>query len=161
VSPAFEAEAFYATALTLVKRRHPGTLDRLGRPAFEHFVRVARTLAHLEPAASRAQLEAALLHDAFEPGGYTERELLAAGLQPRALAIIHLVTLPTDGRPYQAYIDGLCASGDLPAIQVKLADNLDAFETFTALGAPASLALLAQQYVPARRALEEALRPRR
>ena len=75
-------------------------------------------------------MQAALLHDALEPKGCSIEELLAHGVTAEAIAIIHHISLPQDGRSYLAYIQDLAGSGDVAAIQVKLADNLDAVEFY-------------------------------
>jgi len=153
-----EGEAWYQRAWTLVLKRHTGKADQLGRPYVQHFVRVTGLLLQRFPAATRAQVQAALLHDALEPGGGLNGDTLhRAGIEAGAVAIIRNIALPADDRPYQQYIDALCASGDISAIQVKLADNLDAFALYTALGDEASVQLVRTRYVPARRALEAAL----
>jgi hypothetical protein len=62
-----------------------------------------------------------------------------------------------DDRPSQQSIDALCASGDVAAIEVKLANNPDALAFSPKLGNEGALELVRTQDVPARRALETAL----
>ena len=46
------------------------------------------------------------------------------------LTVIERITLAADGREYLEYSCGLARSGDTAAIEVKLADNLDAVDVF-------------------------------
>ncbi len=157
----WENEPWYAAAWALVQRRHGAASDRLGRPMVEHFRRVARILGQMFPHASRSQVEAALLHDAFEPGGFEAAELEQAGITPEALGIIRRITLPTDGRSYLEYSRDLAASGDIAALEVKLADNADAFALFGALGGEEGERRIREQYVPSREIMRQGLQSAR
>lgn len=154
---AIESQPWYLQTLELVKRKHAGRQDQFGRDYYEHFVRVGRHLLERFPQATPDQVQAALLHDAFEPdGALDETTLRSHGVTPRAIEIIRRITLPTDGRSYLDYIRDLCASGDTESIQVKLADNIDAFAVFGALGTAEAKEMIERQYVPARGMLEVA-----
>jgi hypothetical protein len=118
----------YREAVALVHERHAGQLDPAGLPMPEHFERVAARLLRLFPHATDSQDQAALLHDAFEPDGISRERLVSAGIAAEALRIIERITLPADGREYLEYSCGLARSGDTAAIEVKLADNLDAVD---------------------------------
>lgn len=154
-----KTEGWYIQTLGIVKLRHEGTQDRMGRPYYQHFERVADLLLQSAPEASRAQVQAALLHDAFEPGRLqvSADELRRAGIDDEAVQIIQRITLPTDGRSYLEYIADLAASGDIAAIQVKLADNADAIANHTADGSEESKRTLEHTYLPSRRMLLQAL----
>lgn len=147
----------YARALALVHQRHAGQLDPAGLPKPEHFERVAARLVRLFPAATDAQLQAALLHDVFEPGGLERQHLLNAGIAHEALRIVERITLPGDGSDYLEYACGLAMGGDIAAIQVKLADNLDAVDLLLANGGPAARKLLQTCYWPSSAVLLNAL----
>ena len=147
----------YAGAFMLIERRHAGEQDKLGRPMADHFPRVARRLIDRFPAATQAQIQAALLHDAFEPGGYTASELTAHGITDEAIRMIRGITLPVDARTYLQYAADLAASGDTEAVMVKLADNLDAIDLFTAIGTPEALSRVQRQYLPSKAILESVL----
>lgn len=148
---------WYRRTLELVQQRHAGKTDKLGWPYYEHFTNVAERLVRLFPGATRAQIEAALLHDALEPGNLTAEELSRQGFSDETLRILKRITLPTDGRSYQQYVDDLVKTGDLEAIQVKLADNLDAYEFYSTRTDAASKQALEEKFEPARRALQEGL----
>src|SRR5690242_12402682 len=109
---------WYRTALELVKERHAGKADKLGWPKYEHFERVADRLVRFFPDATPAQVQAALLHDALEPGESSIDALSRRGVSPDAIAILEKIKLPTDGRDYLQYIRDLVATGDVSAIQV-------------------------------------------
>jgi (p)ppGpp synthase/HD superfamily hydrolase len=150
-------QAIFANALAFVEARHAGAVDPLGQPVSQHFVRVADRLVQLFPAATPAQIVAALLHDALEPGQSTVEELQAHGIAPRAIELIERITLPTDGRDYLTYISDLVATGDREAIEVKLADNLDALDIFPRIGTQEALDLVENRYKPSRKIMETAL----
>lgn len=138
----------YRMAAALVQERHAGQLDPAGLPKQEHFERVAARLLRLFPYATDAQLQAALLHDAFEPDGVPRERLVAIGIDEQALRMIERITLPVDGREYLEYSCALARSGDTAAIEVKLADNLDAVDLLRAEGGPPSRSLLDARYLP-------------
>lgn len=150
-------EPWYQAAVALVRQRHADASDKLGRPMVQHFERVAQRLLDLFPQATPAQIQAALLHDAFEPGGFGEAQLLEAGISPQAIGMIRRITLPTDDRTYLQYAADLAASGDSQAVQVKLADNLDAIDLFSTIGTAQALARVREQYLPSRAILLGAL----
>lgn len=148
---------WYKLAWELVLQRHQGHKDRLDRPMEEHFIRVSNRLMRMFPQSNPAQLQAALLHDALEPGGYTEEQLQSAGVTTEALRIIRNITLPTDDQSYLDYARDLAKSGDRAAIQVKLADNQDAVDLFTAVGGEEGKRRIQDQYKPSITILVQAL----
>ena len=150
-------EDWYESALNFVRRRHENQVDPLGWDFSMHFERVASRLIRLFPSATRAQVEAALLHDALEPGNCSTKELRAQGITEQAIDIIETITLPADGRSYLRYVADLVATGSLAAIQVKLADNLDAFEYYSTRNSDEAKRLLATKFEPSRRMLQNAL----
>jgi len=149
-------QPWYLAAMTFVRTRHNGRVDALGAPYYQHFERVAHRLMRLYPQATRGQIEAALLHDMLEPDGQPEA-LDALHLDPEAVRILGRITLPTDGRSYLQYAADLAASGDVAAIQVKLADNLDATEFYSTRSDAAAQKMVLDQYDPARRILQSGL----
>lgn len=153
---AAQEKRWFRAAMAFVRVRHGDRQDALGAPYYRHFERVAERLIRLFPAATRGQIEAALLHDLLEPGG-DPVDLAALDLDPEAVRIIRLITLPTDGRSYLQYAADLAASGDVPAIQVKLADNLDATEFYSTRAEAAAQRMMLDQYDPTRRILQNAL----
>jgi (p)ppGpp synthase/HD superfamily hydrolase len=154
---AVKSEAWYQETLAFVQKRHLGKVDKLGWPYYQHFERVADRLVHLFPQATPAQIQAALLHDALEPGECSIEELHAQGIVPEAIAIIERISLPQDGRTYLEYVADLVASGDVAAVQVKLADNLDAFEFYSTRTDSESKHILETRYEPSRKLLQGGL----
>ena len=150
-------EDWYRTAYAAACQRHPDDLDQLGSPQHLHFERVALRLLRLFPEATRGQVEAALLHDALEPGAGPPVDLAGLGVTDEAIRIIERITLPADGRTYLQYIADLAASGDIAAVQVKLADNLDATEVYSSRPTRAAQAMIEDTYNPSRRILQDAL----
>ena len=152
-----EAQDWFRRARDEVRARHAGKTDKLGAPYHEHFERVADRLLRLFPHATRAQIEAALLHDALEPGNTDAAALTALGVTEDAVRILRRITLPTDGRTYLQYVADLGATTDREAIEVKLADNLDATEYHSTRTDPASRVAMQDIYDPSRRMLQDAL----
>ena len=106
------------------------------------------------PNASPAEVQAAYLHDALEDTDATEADLLAAGVEPQAIAIVKRLTRD----PMLSYLDwiqAIAASGDVGAIRVKLADNAD--NSDPARAHPDRDRMLTERYVPARAVLTQAL----
>lgn len=151
------SQDWYRSAVAFVRQRHAGKRDALGAPYHLHFERVAARLLRLFPTATRGQIEAALLHDALEPGDGKIADLGALGLDPEAVRIIAAITLPQDGRSYVQYIADLAATGDVPSVQVKLADNLDATEFYSSRPSLEARAVLRDRYDPCRLLLQAAL----
>jgi (p)ppGpp synthase/HD superfamily hydrolase len=152
-----KSEPWYVATLDLVKQRHNGKQDKMGRPYYQHFERVADRLLQGVPNATRAQTLAALLHDALEPGEMTLEELRGSGIDDEVIVLIQLITLPTDGRSYLQYIADLAATRNIAAIQVKLADNADAIANHEADGSPQAKQTLEETYLPSRKMMLQAL----
>jgi (p)ppGpp synthase/HD superfamily hydrolase len=89
---------WYREIVAAVEAQQAGVVDRLGRPWAEHFQRVAMRLIFRSPTATRAQIEAALLHDVLmDRGGGTEiLDRLAVGADARQMI---RVTTPPQRRP--------------------------------------------------------------
>ena len=164
---------WYAGLLVAVERNQAGVTDRLGRPWAQHFERVALRTMFRNPKASRAQIEAALLHDAFMDRGGGLPMLTGLRVTEEAVEIIRLTTPPPDAdffRDFQAigapecaryleYISALVACGSMPAIEMKLADITDTIDACRAGGTPAQVAQYRDRYEPSRKILEGALSP--
>jgi hypothetical protein len=122
--------------------RHARATDLNGRPWAEHFRRVALRLGLRYPQRNRDQLEAALLHDALMTGGGGIGRMQALGLSEAAMEIVRVTTPPPnadyyrdfravtaeDDAGYLAYVHGLVASGNIAAIEMKLADVCDTID---------------------------------
>lgn len=122
--------------------------------------RVARRLAERFPDATKAQLQAALLHDAIEDAGVTAEELRAAGIEDEAISAIQLVSRNLDpAGTYLNWIERIAVSGNVTAIRVKLTDNLDNSDPLRVAALPAGSRMVAERYAPARAILERALAP--
>lgn len=156
---AYRDQAWYRCAWDLIQDHHRTTADDpLKRPAVMHFPRVMQRLLCLQPAATVPQLQAALLHDALEPGHYVEDDLRTRGVHPDALRMISRISLPQDGRSYLEYISDLANSDDTEAKEVKLADNYDAYDLYLRVGTEKGLGRVQNQYHPSVLRLRTALR---
>lgn len=151
-------EVWFRETLEFARTLHHGQVDKAGAPYWLHLERVARRLAERFPDATKAQLQAALLHDAIEDAGATADDLRDAGIEEEAIAAIRLVSrnLDPDGT-YLEWIGRIAASGNVTAIRVKLADNLDNSDPARVAAIAAGPRMVAEKYAPARAILESAL----
>ena len=162
---------WYRALLAAVQAQQAGVMDRVGRPWAQHFERVALRTLFRNPAAPRAQLEAALLHDAFMDRGGGEAMLRSLEVGSEAVAMIRLTTPPPDAdfyRDFEAigpaecarylgYVRGLAGSGDRLAIEMKLADITDTIDACRTGATPVLTDQFRTRYEPSRRILEAAL----
>jgi hypothetical protein len=165
------AEAWYTRILSAVAEQQAGITDYVGRPWAQHFERVALRTLFRNPAATRPQLEAALLHDAFMDRGGNQAMLDALGIAPEAIEIIELTTPPPDADYYRdfsrigpaecdlylEYVDRLVASGHRLAIEMKLADIQDTIDACRLGGTEMLAGQFTNRYEPSRRLLEASL----
>lgn len=163
--------SWYHDRLKLVQEEHGTTPDRIGRPWYQHFERVALRLIFRCPGATQAQIEAALMHDALMAGGKGKAFLHEIGLLEEAIDIIALITppphgnffrdfeaiTPADNAIYLDYIRGVVASGNSAAIHVKLADIRDTIDAFQASPVPVLKAQLRDRYQPSMELLAAAV----
>lgn len=164
---------WYRALLVAVQDQQRGVSDRVGRPWAQHFERVALRTLFRNPAAPRAQLEAALLHDAFMDRGGGGTMLASLDVCPEAVEMIRITTPPADAdyyRDFEAigptectryldYITTLAASGHHLAIQMKLADITDTIDACRTGATPILIDQYRTRYEPSRRILEAALGP--
>jgi hypothetical protein len=164
---------WYHAILEAVAAQQAGITDRIGRPWAQHFERVALRLIFRNPQASRAQIEAALLHDAMMDRGGGRPMLDSLGVSAEAIAIIAVTTPPPNADYYRAfeqigpaecelyldYVRGLVASGHRAAIEMKLADIQDTIDACRAGLTDVLMDQYRHRYEPSRRLLEAALSP--
>lgn len=107
----------FVNVIGLAARLHYDQYDRAGLPYIGHCLRVANQMPM-----DSALYEAALLHDVVEDGCATLDDLAAAGVSPRALALVEILTR----RPGETYPDYLArVKADPDAAQIKRADLAD------------------------------------
>ena len=94
---------WYLALLDAVQAQQAGVLDRLGRPWAQHFERVALRTLFRNPAATRAQMEAALLHDAFMDRGGGKAMLASLGIGAETTEMIRITTPPSDADFYRDF----------------------------------------------------------
>lgn len=151
--------------------RHAGAVDLNGRPWAEHFRRVALRLCLRYPQPHRDQLEAALLHDALMTGGGGRERMEALGLTAGAMEIVRVTTPPpnadyyrdfravtaADDAGYLDYVRGLVASGNVAAVEMKLADVCDTIDQMRVRRDPQIIGQVPNRYEPSRAILESGL----
>lgn len=151
--------------------RHAGAADLTGRPWAEHFRRVAVRLSLRYPVPDRDQLEAAMLHDALMAGGGGRERMQALGLSETAMEIVRVTTPPPnadfyrdfravtaeDDAGYLAYVRSLVDSGNVAAIEMKLADICDTIDQMRVQRDPVISRQVPNRYEPSRTILENAL----
>jgi ethanolamine utilization microcompartment shell protein EutS len=150
---------------------HAGATDLNGRPWAEHFRRVALRLCLRYPRPDRDSLEAALLHDALMARGGGHERMEALGLSGAAIEIVQVTTpppnadyyrdfravTPADDAGYLDYVHGLVASGNVAAVEMKLADVCDTIDQMRVLRDPAIGMQVPNRYEPSRAILESGL----
>lgn len=145
---------------------HAGQVDKAGAPYWHHLDRVARRLVERFPDATRAQVHAALLHDALEDTPVTPAGLAAFGVPPDVIRTVQLVSRRGALDPalsYLAWIRAIADTGSVDAIRVKLADmgeanaSPDLDNSDPARPHPARERMMREKYEPARAILEAAL----
>lgn len=164
-------EPWYTNIISAVEQQQAGITDHVGRPWAQHFERVALRVIFRNPGAKRAQIEAALLHDALMPRGGGREMLNAVGASPEAREMIEITTPPPNADYYRRfqdigpaectiyldYIRELCASGNRAAIEMKLADINDTIDACRAGRTALLIGQYRNRYEPSRKLLEMAL----
>lgn len=106
--------------IALATRLHAGQRDKQGVPYIAHPLSMMRMVR-------REAWHVAVLHDSIEDGTITAGELLAIGYaQEEVEAVVLLTRVPPV--EYEPYIERVATSGNVLAIEVKIADlddNLD------------------------------------
>ena len=162
---------WYHALVAAVQQQQAGVTDKIGRPWAQHFERVALRTIFRNPAATRSQIEAALLHDALMDRGGGEAMLASLHVAPDAIEMIRITTPPSNAdfyRDFEAigpaecaiyldYVRTLVASGNRPAIEMKLADITDTIDACRAGATPVLIGQYRDRYEPSRRILEAAL----
>lgn len=88
----------------------------------------------------------------------TAEDLRVAGIEEEAISAIQLVSRNMDpAGTYLDWIERIAASGNVTAIRVKLADNLDNSDPVRVAALAAGPRMVAERYAPARSILERAL----
>lgn len=154
-----------------LEARHAGATDLTGRPWAEHFRRVALRLCLRYPKPNRDQLEAALLHDALMARGGGKERMLGLGLSEAAIEIVRVTTPPPnadyyrdfravtaeDDAGYLEYVRGLVDSGNVAAIEMKLADVCDTIDQMRVQRDAVIEQQVPNRYEPSRAILEAGL----
>jgi (p)ppGpp synthase/HD superfamily hydrolase len=148
-------EPWYRETLAIARQLRADQVDKVGRPGAAHVERVARRLLTMFPDAAKNHVQAALLRDVLEDCDTTPVRLVLDGIEPEVVDLVERLTHQPE-TPYLDHVRAIAASGDVGAIRVTLADNMDR-------SAPDQGdfrerdRLVADQYLPARTILEGAL----
>lgn len=102
-------------ALQIVFDAHKDQLDRAGAPYVFHPFHLAEQMP------DEISVAAALLHDVVEDTAITFDALAAQGIPEEVIGILRLLT-HDPAVPYMEYVQKIKDSGNLRAIQIKLAD---------------------------------------
>ncbi len=123
----FEAHSFAMIA-------HAGQIDKGGQPYIRHLERVANAAVgragHAKsvdrlPIEPMEVMQAAILHDVLEDTPTTPVALRAEGFSIPVIAMVQLLTKPTDPLPYAERTARLIGHGHLGAILIKMSDTED------------------------------------
>jgi len=113
----------------LARWRHKGQKDKYGNPYFEHLERVAQRVREMEydfvddTSDIELYVAAAYLHDVVEDGKATFAEISRLFGQ-EVYGIVKLLTRQ-EGDTYENYVMKIAKSGNISAMEVKIADNED------------------------------------
>jgi (p)ppGpp synthase/HD superfamily hydrolase len=110
-----------ARAEAIARSAHTGQVDKAGADYIKHVERVVGRVASEDAKA------VAWLHDVIEDTSMTADDLRAAGIPEPVLEAVELLTRPKADPEYSyaEYIDALWESGNLLALEVKVADLED------------------------------------
>jgi hypothetical protein len=148
-------EPWYRETLAIAQRLRADQVDKVGRPEAARVERVARRLLTMFPDATKNQVQAALLREVLEDCDTTPVRLVLDGIEPEVVDLVERLTHQPE-TPYLDHVRAIAASGDLGAIRVTLADNVDRSAPGQG-GFRERDRLLADQYLPAQTILEGAL----
>ncbi len=143
-----------------IRDLHAGQTDKAGQPYIGHVLRVYENLLRLFPDTSDDTQHAALLHDTIEDCDVDADDLRARGYSEDVVRMVEAVTKDSYGKlTYAERIERLAQSGDVGAIQVKIADLADNSDParLAVLSADTSASLL-KRYSNALDVLHKALR---
>jgi len=112
-------------AKKFAKERHNGQLRKGGEQFFNHVSRVAGRVRMVNPTASA--IAAAYLHDVVEDGHATLAEI-SKYFGHEVYEIVKLLTRREEDT-YENYVMKIAKSGNLSAMQIKMADNEDNLES--------------------------------
>lgn len=106
-------------AFQIAEKAHEGQVDKAGVPYIAHVDRVARSLV-----APHHQV-LGLLHDVMEDSSWDEGDLFKAGVDPKTLITLKVLT-HKKGQPYNEYINGILENFDAAIVKLAdLRDNMD------------------------------------
>lgn len=143
--------------IDFIKRAHAGQMTDGGEEYWTHPVAVMGLLPDDVPDDVR---HAAMLHDVIEDTNVTVADLRAAGYSDATIEIVQLVTRPTgpDRQTYLDWIRSIAATGNVGAMQVKLADNQHNADPIRISMLPPQKQSIGQRYQRSMRIIKAALR---
>lgn len=150
------AEPWYLETLAIARELHVGQTDAAGGLKADHVERAAHNLVAMFPDASRAEVQAALLHDTIEDTDATWDSLAQRGIPHIVLDVVSFLTHDKEGIPYLDYVRSIVEMGGISATRVKLADNMDNLSRDRP-DYPGRAKREQEKYLPARRILREGL----
>lgn len=139
----------------IARQAHAHQQDKAGLPYVHHLERVVRIVAAL-PGSTALEVQAAWLHDIMEDQGVKEASLVAQGAPAEVVEVVRLLSKPA-GTEYLPWVRSIVSGGNLAAVRVKLADNLDN-QSPERPATPGHVERMVRKYWPAENILREALR---
>lgn len=154
----------HSDTVLFVTDAHSGVLDKGGQPYVSHVKRVALTAQIIAGSTDLSQderfaiVEAALLHDVVEDTEHSFDDLAARGYGEDVVSIVRLLTRDkADGKTYIEWIEAIAESGNIGAIIVKFADNLDNSDPQRIAQLPPESQSISRRYERSMRRLAKAL----
>jgi (p)ppGpp synthase/HD superfamily hydrolase len=106
----------------LVRQAFEGQVDSQNVPMADH---MARVVGYLPADADEFTKQTAWLHDLVEDTKWTLEDLAEIGYPPEVTDALFLLTHVKKEMKYPEYIQRICDSGNVRALQVKIADQTD------------------------------------
>jgi (p)ppGpp synthase/HD superfamily hydrolase len=141
--------------IAFIEKAHEGQTDKGGKPYHLHPIAV---MWRLPDGSSLETKLAALLHDVIEDTDWTAERLLAEGFPKDAVEAVQLVSRDrSDGLSYLEWVQTIADSGNIMAMQVKLADNEHNSDPKRIKQLPKEMRGIVKRYQKSKKILKEAL----
>ena len=116
-------QGWYLATFAVAMRVHRGHQGTRKEPHWSFLQRCAQTLVRQFPDATRAQVQAVLLHEVLADALIPANQLRGHGIDDDTRRILHAITPPDRTQPFK-HVQTVADSEDVDAMRVMLAVNL-------------------------------------